>query len=144
MMKKGTIHNSFTLKLLVAFTVLCVLTTNPASAEDGSYDLSWSTIDSGGGTSSGGNYAVTGTIGQHDAAYSYSDDYELLGGFWPGEPTCFVDFEHFARFAQYWLETGDDLPADLYEDEYNIVDLLDLKVFVDEWLGYCPLDWTLK
>ncbi|MHC4337794.1 MAG: hypothetical protein ACYSTG_07585 [Planctomycetota bacterium] len=30
---------------------------------------------------------------------------------------CFVDFHHFARFADYWLETGSDIPADLYEDE---------------------------
>ena len=40
------------------------------------------------------------------------------------------------------LETGPGLAADLYED--NIVDFLDLKLFVDEWLYYCPLDWPLK
>ena len=142
MMKKGTIHNSFTLKLLVAFTVLCVLTTNPAWAEDGDYELSWSTIDGGGGTSAGGTYSLSGTIGQPDAAWSASGDYELLGGFWPGEPLCTVDFYHFARFANLWLETGPGLAADLYED--NIVDLFDLKLFVDEWLYYCSLDWPLK
>ena len=108
------------------------------------YKISWHTIDGGGGTSSGGQYVVTGTIGQHDATHSYSDDYELLGGFWPGGPTCFIDFEHFARFAQYWLETGTDLPADLYKDENNIVDYYDLDAFVYEWLGYCPYDWPLK
>ncbi|MHC4458309.1 MAG: hypothetical protein ACYS0I_14730 [Planctomycetota bacterium] len=32
--------------------------------------------------------------------------------------------------------------ADLHED--NIVDELDLKLFVDEWLYYCPLGWPLK
>lgn len=106
------------------------------------YDLSSYTIDNGGGVSTGGTYIVRGTIGQPDAAYSQSEQYELLGGFWPGEPTCFVDFEHFARFAEYWLETGDNLPADLYED--NIVDELDLKEFVDEWLCYCPYNWPLK
>jgi riboflavin biosynthesis pyrimidine reductase len=67
---------------------------------------------------------------------------ELLGGFWPGEPLCTVDFEHFARFADLWLETGPGLAADLYEDD--IVDELDLKLFVYEWLYYCPLDWPLK
>ena len=50
----------------------------------GDYEIRWSTIDGGGRTSSGGSYTVKGTIGQHDAANSYSDQYSLLGGFWPG------------------------------------------------------------
>ena len=36
-----------------------------ASAQ--SYAIDWHTIDGGGGTSTGGVYAVSGTIGQHDA-----------------------------------------------------------------------------
>jgi predicted lipoprotein with Yx(FWY)xxD motif len=43
--------------------------------------------------------------------------YELLGGFWPGGPLCIVEFEDYAEFAQYWLQTGSGLPADLYEDD---------------------------
>ena len=46
----------------------------------GDYEIRWSTIDGGGGTSSGGTYTLTGTIGQHDAAYSQGQQYELLGG----------------------------------------------------------------
>jgi hypothetical protein len=61
-----------------------------------------------------------------------------------GGPLCFVDFYSFARFAEQWLETGTGLSADLYEDEDNIVNWLDLKVFVDEWLYSCPYDWQLK
>jgi hypothetical protein len=115
----------------------------------GPYVLEWTTIDGGGGVSSGGTYTLTGTIGQYDAAYSAGADYEVLGGFWPGGlgPSgvlCVVDFEDYARFAQYWLETGDDLPADLYKDEYNIVDFLDLNAFVEEWLFHCPADWPLQ
>ena len=108
----------------------------------GSYEIVWHTIDGGGGVSSGGQYILTGTIGQPDAGYSYGGDYEALGGFWPGGPMCFVDFEDFARFAQYWLETGSDIPADLYED--NIVDYNDLQLFVEEWLYYCPYNWPLR
>jgi hypothetical protein len=111
---------------------------------NGQYELTWQTIDGGGGTSSGGSYVLTGTIGQPDAAYSSGGNYELLGGFWTGGPLCFVDFEHFAKFANYWLETGTELPADLFEDEFNIVNGLDLQVFVDYWLCYCPADWPLK
>ena len=52
----------------------------------GDYVVDWSTIDGGGGTSSGGQYTLSGTIGQPDASYSAGGDYELLGGFWPGGP----------------------------------------------------------
>ncbi len=138
-MKRKTIAGVSKLVVwIMLFTILV------ASTASGQYDLSWSTIDGGGGTSSGGPYVVMGTSGQADAGWFAGGDYELLGGFWPGEPLCIVDFRHFARFADYWLETGTDLPADLYEDENNIVDYLDLGVFVDEWLYYCPYDWPLK
>jgi hypothetical protein len=119
--------------------ILVFMLTLPLFAD---YQLSRITVDGGGGKSSGGEYIVTGTIGQPDAAHSVSGNYELLGGFWPGEPSCFVDFEHFARFAQYWLESGTGLPPDLYED--GTIDLLDLEKFVEDWLCYCPYDWPLK
>ena len=108
----------------------------------GPYVLDWSTIDSGGGMSSGGPYTLSGTIGQPDAGWTAGGDYELWAGFWPGPYGCEVDFETYARFAKYWLETGTGLPADLHED--NTIDGLDLKVFADYWLCYCPLGWQLK
>ena len=108
------------------------------------YEIPWHTIDGGGGQSSGGQYVLTGTIGQPDAAYSDGGQYEMLGGFWPGGPLCFVEFDDYARFANYWLQEGPDMPADLYEDENNIVDEHDLRVFVDAWLNYCPYNWPLK
>ena len=127
---------------LAVWIMLLMVLAGPSA--NGQYKLSWYTIDGGGGISSGGPYSLTGTIGQPDAAYSRGGNYELLGGFWPGGPLCFVNFEHFARFAEYWLVTGTGLPADLYEDEYNIVNRLDLKVFVEQWLCYCPPAWPLK
>ena len=36
-------------------------------AKAGDFSLDWSTIDGGGGTSTGGVYSVSGTIGQPDA-----------------------------------------------------------------------------
>ncbi len=110
----------------------------------GQYELSWYTIDGGGGRSSGGPYQHVGTIGQPDAAYSSGGNYELLGGFWPGGPLCFVDFKHFARFAEQWLLPGTGSPADLFEDLDDKVNRLDLQVFVDYWLCYCPEGWPLK
>ena len=126
------------------FMILVVLFLLMVVPGFGDYELSWYTIDGGGGRSRGGAYELMGTIGQPDAAYSAGSGYELLGGFWPGGPLCFVDFESFSRFAEYWLVTGTGLPADLYEDEYDIVDGLDLKVFVEQWLCSCPQGWPLK
>ena len=112
------------------------------SSTNGQYELSWYTIDGGGGRSIGGPYTLTGTIGQPDAAYSRGGNYELLGGFWPGGPLCFVNFEHFARFAENWWLSDPGLPANL--DQLNGVDYQDLRLFVEQWLCYCPAGWPLK
>ena len=109
---------------------------------DWPYEIGWYTIDGGGGTSTGGQYTLTGTIGQPDAAWSIGGTYELLGGFQPGGPLCVVGFDDFARFAEGWLETGVGLAGDLDAD--NDVDLDDLRWFVDAWLSYCPAGWQLK
>lgn len=134
-------QNTITQKSVTLFLMATLLLTFPTLA---GYKLNWHTINGGGGVSSNETYIVRGTIGQADAASSAGGSYELLGGFWPGEPLCTVNFYHFARFAEWWLEMGIDLPADLYVDQYNIVDGFDLGVLVDYWLYYCPYDWALK
>src|SRR5438132_9237552 len=49
----------------------------------GGFDLSWSTVDGGGGTfSAGGPYSLGGTIGQPDAGSASGGQYQLNGGFW--------------------------------------------------------------
>jgi hypothetical protein len=50
------------------------------------YSIDWYTIDSGGGTSTGGAYTLSGTIGQPDASPSALSGgaFTLQGGFWPG------------------------------------------------------------
>ena len=51
------------------------------------FELSWYTIDGGGGRSStGGGFDLAGTIGQPDAASNPTltgGTFELTGGFWP-------------------------------------------------------------
>ena len=58
-----------------------------------SYSIDWFTIDGGGGTSTGGVYSVSGTIGQPDAGAASGGPYSVAGGFWalvavqtPGAP----------------------------------------------------------
>lgn len=131
-----------TREILLALIFEIAILTTFASSGFCDYQIVWSTIDSGGGQSNGGQYVLTGTIGQPDAGYSAGGSFELFGGFWPGGPLCFVEFDDFARFAEYWLETSSNLPADL--DGNGIVNIYDLKLFVDEWLCVCPYNWPLK
>jgi hypothetical protein len=47
------------------------------------YSIDWYKIAGGGGTSTGGVYSVTGTLGQPDASGAISGgNYSLTGGFW--------------------------------------------------------------
>lgn len=75
--------------LCILHSALCLL----ASAQP--YSVHWSTVDGGGGNSTGGVYAVTGTIGQPDAGPTMTNgQYAVAGGFWalpqavqtPGSP----------------------------------------------------------
>jgi hypothetical protein len=55
-----------------------------SQARGQSYSIDWFTIDGGGGTSSGGPYSLSGTIGQADAGRLSGGNYTLDGGFWGG------------------------------------------------------------
>lgn len=46
--------------------------------------VDWSSVDAGAGTSSGGQYTVSGTIGQPDAGALSGGRYAVEGGVWPG------------------------------------------------------------
>jgi uncharacterized repeat protein (TIGR01451 family) len=47
------------------------------------YDVSWSTVDGGGGSAAGGTYVLTGTAGQPDAGGPFAGgSYGLHSGFW--------------------------------------------------------------
>jgi hypothetical protein len=74
-------RNSQLAKVLASISSLWILLACSAYAQ--SYTLDWSTIDGGGGTSRGGVYTVSGTIGQPEAGNAMSGgSYSLTGGFW--------------------------------------------------------------
>jgi hypothetical protein len=84
------------LELRIALLLLAVLFALPASAQ---FSIDWFTFDGGGGTSTGGVYTVSGTIGQPDAGNAMSGgNYTVTGGFWslvaavqtPGAPLLTV------------------------------------------------------
>ncbi len=132
-------------RVAVALLLLQILS---ATGYGNSYKLISNTIDGGSGVSVGGSYIIRGTIGQPDAGWMAGGSYELLGGSWPGGPLCFVDFHHFARFAEHWLEMDcNDLNDWCGGADLNLlgdVDLVDFGLFVEEWLYYCPYNWPLK
>jgi hypothetical protein len=75
-----------------------------------SYSIDWSTIDGGGGTSTGGVYSVSGTIGQPDAGGTMTGgQYSLTGGFWalyavqsPGAPRLSIARTTTNTVAVFW------------------------------------------
>jgi hypothetical protein len=83
---------------LALLAMLSTVNSQLSTAWAQSYSLDWSTIDGGGGTSTGGVYAVTGTIGQPDAGAMSGGNFTLQGGFWglisavqtPGAPQLWV------------------------------------------------------
>jgi hypothetical protein len=56
-----------------------------ALAASNDFSVPWWTVDGGGGTSQGGDYVVSGSIGQPDAGSPMSGgEFTLVGGFWVG------------------------------------------------------------
>jgi hypothetical protein len=86
------------MKLFVKLS-LGILVATSFSAVAQQYRIDWYTIDGGGGTSSGGGYTLSGTIGQPDAGTLTGGNYVLDGGFWGGAfavqqvgaPTLFIE-----------------------------------------------------
>ncbi len=73
------IHHRYLTCLLLG--LLCLLISLPACAQ---YSIPWWTVAGGGGQSSGGDFSVTGTIGQSDAGVLQGGALAINGGFWHG------------------------------------------------------------
>jgi hypothetical protein len=93
-----------TLLLLAAFT-----------AHAQTYTIDWYKIAGGGGTSTGGTYQVTGTIGQPDASGALTGGgYSVTGGFWsiisvvqtPGVPNLIIVPNGANSVKILWPNTG--------------------------------------
>ncbi len=75
-------------KMLISLLLLALLAGLAASvlAAPQQYSLDWWTVDSGGGTSQGGGFTLSGAIGQPDTGSLQGGGYVLQGGFWSGTP----------------------------------------------------------
>lgn len=79
--------------IFLSLSILAIVLVTGASlaALDGDYDLSWWTVDGGGGDSTGTGYSLSGTIGQLDASPELTGGgYSLKGGFWVGAVTQYT------------------------------------------------------
>ncbi|MFZ0826633.1 MAG: hypothetical protein WAO02_04345 [Verrucomicrobiia bacterium] len=65
--------------ILIAWAALLL----PLAATAQQYSNNWYKVAGGGGTSTNGGYAISGTIGQHDAGGPMTSGlYSVTGGFW--------------------------------------------------------------
>lgn len=113
------------------------------------FDLTWHTIDGGGGTSTGGSFDLSGTIGQPDAGPTMTGgSFALVGGFWPGIEGALpcpadiapqpsgdgeVNVSDLLLVIAEWGNPGG--PADINNDaDVNVTDLL---AVIAAW-GPCP------
>ena len=98
---------SKTWRCITAAALLFIVVTD-ACAQN--YSIDWHTIDGGGGTSTGGMFSVSGTIGQPDAGTMNGGNYSLAGGFWeiisaiqtPGAPLLTIHFTTGNRAVVSW------------------------------------------
>ena len=73
------------LVILILAGILFLILASVVIAAPQAFDLSWWAVDGGGGAfSTGGDYTLSGTIGQPDAGVMEGGDYTLGGGFWGG------------------------------------------------------------
>jgi hypothetical protein len=102
-----------------------------ASSALSQYTINWHTIDGGGGTSTGGVYSVSGTLGQPDAGGPMTGgNYSLTGGFWslfavqtPGAPLLSITA---AGPGQATISWSPDTPG----------------FVLQETLSLSPAEWT--
>jgi len=97
------------------FCVALLLAVRSASAQ--SFSIDWYSVDGGGGTSTGGVYSLSGTIGQPDAGVHTGGPYTLVGGFWgiaiqtPGAPHLSIS-NSTSGIVIYWERPATDFVLD--------------------------------
>jgi len=145
-----SLRRDVNLKATVAFALFVVAAGGLASESAGPppFEIPWHSIDCGGGTSDGGQFSVTGTIGQHDTGTMTGGGFVISGGFWaassllplPGdcEHDGDVDLNDYACFFACALGPGQGLLPDCEAfdlDDDGDVDIADYARFEIEFRG---------
>lgn len=147
-MRIHAINPRSALVAITASLVVAMAGTAPAGdAEGGSgFSIDWYTVDGGGGTSTGGGWTLSATIGQPDAGNAAGGTFDLAGGFWAGggggAPPCpqdadgsgEVDFGDILTVIANFGGPG-FVPADIDND--GDIDFDDLLTVLANF-GPCP------
>jgi hypothetical protein len=94
--------------------IFAVITIAAATSRAQEFQIDWFTIDGGGGSMSGGPFAVTGTIGQSDAGFMAGGQFTVAGGFWSSPtapeplvaPTLAISFAAQNQITLLWTPTA--------------------------------------
>ena len=97
-------------RIALIFTFILLHSAFILRASGQSYTIDWYKVAGGGGTSTGGVYSVSGTIGQHDVSGAMtSGNFSLTGGFWslyavqtPGAPVLSIKLTTTNTAQVYW------------------------------------------
>jgi hypothetical protein len=106
-MKICLASNKHSTRLWISGAMALAALVMPIQAQ--SYSIPWYKVSGGGGTSTGGVYSVSGTIGQIDAGGPLTGgNYSLTGGFWslyavqtPGAPLLSITVTNNTAMV-YW------------------------------------------
>lgn len=129
----------------IAFAASFIILSAMAPSGVPIYDLSWHTIDGGGGTSTDGTFEVSAIAGQPDPIILTGSGYVLTGGFWsafeaqpcPADITDdgLINVSDLLALLAAWGACGPPCPPDINSDgNVNVTDLLTLLA---AW-GACP------
>jgi hypothetical protein len=128
---------------LAAVAAACLVGAGASALAGPPFDLSWHSIDTGGGTCSGGGFTLVASVGQPDAGMMTGGGYTLAGGFLAGSTTpCPADTDGDGEvgvndlldvLAAWGSCAG--CPADVNGDD--AVDVADLLAVLAGW-GPCP------
>ena len=117
-----------------------------AGPSGGSFEITWYTIDAGGvHSAAGGDFELSGTVGQPDAGGPMTGgSFSLTGGFWPGVSTTVcpadingdgvVNFFDVSAFLQAF--NSQQAPGDFNND--GSFNFFDVSAFLLAFTAGCP------
>lgn len=120
-------------------------------AHDSTFDLSWNTIDGGGGFMGNGSIELSGTVAQPDAGVMAVGNLELIGGFQvltDEAPACYANCDNST--AAPILNINDFLcfmnqfnAGNMYTNCDNstvapILNAIDFQCFMNKYAAGCP------
>ena len=120
----------------------------PALAQ---FSIPWFTVDGGGGTSTGGTFTLSGTIGQHDAGTHTGGAFQCLGGYWGGAeggavcyPNCdqstatpILNVADFTCFLQRYAASDSYANCDA-STAPPVLNVADFTCFLQKYAAGCP------